>query len=168
MFSPPQQDRKDVETLSPAHDSPCLQKTLLTNKCTEFLFVFVPQLLLMFFSCSHFHLPIQPSSLLLSFLRFCRSSHDQARYPGNYLALSNKATTDSNEEWNIKEQRCLLQPALIHTGDGGRSESWGTCREATTTLCFPFPGWISPMRAARAGSRICLCFCFSIINLCSL
>lgn len=25
-------------------------------------------------------------------------SHDQARYPGNYLALSNKATTDSNEE----------------------------------------------------------------------
>lgn len=71
-------------------------------------------------------------------LWFCRSSHDQARYPGNYLALSNKTTTDSNEEWNIKDQHCLCSHYLSTQETERRSESSGTCREATTTLSLPF------------------------------
>lgn len=79
--------------------------------------------------------PFTPS---LPPLWFCRSSHDQARYPGNYLALSNKATTDSNEEWNIKDQHCLCSHYLSTQETERRSESSGTCREATTTFSLPF------------------------------
>lgn len=77
-----------------------------------------------------------PRSLPL--LWFCRSSHDQARYPSNYLALSNKATTDSNEEWNIKDRHCLCSHYLSAQETERRSESSGTCREATTTFSLPF------------------------------
>lgn len=80
--------------------------------------------------------PSIPRSLPL--LWFCRSSHDQARYPSNYLALSNKATTDSNEEWNIKDRHCLCSHYLSAQETERRSESSGTCREATTTFSLPF------------------------------
>lgn len=89
---------------------PC--ETVQVNKCRWFVcvcvFCFGPPAFFLFMHC-HFHLLSQPSTppLLpktrsvprsLPLLWFCRSSHDQARYPSNYLALSNKATTDSNEE----------------------------------------------------------------------
>lgn len=49
------------------------------------------------------------------------SSHDQAGTHCNYLALSTKAATDSYEEWNIKERRCLhshcTYPHWRHSGD---------------------------------------------------
>lgn len=70
-------------------------------------------------------------------LSFCRSSHDQARYPGNYPALSNKS--GHWFKWGVKYQRAAmpLQPLLIHTGDKrGDLRAWGTCSEAATTLRF--------------------------------
>lgn len=125
-----------------AHDSPCL-KTMQVNKCRCFacLFCFCPRAFFPFlFTCSHFHLlhAIPRARLSLPPLWFCRSSHDQARYPGNYPALSNKETTDSNEEWNIKDRRCLCSHYLSTQETERRSESSGTCSEATTTLSLPF------------------------------
>lgn len=70
------------------------------------VFSFCPPVFISFLftpSKSHHLLRSHPPSLN----RLGGSSHDQACHPGNYLALSNKAATDSNEEWNIKERRCL-------------------------------------------------------------
>lgn len=126
------------------HDSTCLkhlQETMQVNMqmvCLHLVFCFCPGAFSFFISC--LCVPISTPSLPLSLppLWFCRSSHDQARYPGNYLALSNNATTDSNEEWNIKDQHCLCSHYLSTQETERRSESSGTCREATTTLSLPF------------------------------
>lgn len=80
------------------------------------------------------------------------SSHDQACQPGNYLALSNKAATDSNEEWNIKECRCLCSDGSSTQETQRRSESSGSCREAATTLSFPF---LHKYHQCRQQSRTC-------------
>lgn len=83
----------------------------------------------------HLLLPSLPFPSSLN--RLGGSSHDQACQPGNYLALSNKAATDSNEEWNIKERRCLRSDGSSTQETQRRSEGSGSCREAATTL-LPF------------------------------
>lgn len=81
------------------------------------------------------------------------SSHDQACQPGNYLALSNKAATDSNEEWNIKERRCLCSDgSSARRRRRGDLRARGSCREAATTLSLPF---LHKYHQCRQQSRTC-------------
>lgn len=81
------------------------------------------------------------------------SSHDQACQPGNYLALSNKAATDSNEEWNIKERHCLCSDgSSARRRRRGDLRARGSCREAATTLSLPF---LHKYHQCRQQSRTC-------------
>lgn len=93
-----------------------------------------------------------PLSLPSSLNRLGGSSHDQACQPGNYLALSNKAATDSNEEWNIKERHCLCSDGSSTQETQRRSESSGSCREAATTFSLPF---LHKYHQCRQQSRTC-------------
>lgn len=102
-----------------------------------------------------FQLPppsLLPPSLPSSLNRLGGSSLDQACQPGNYLALSNKAATDSNEEWNIKERRRLCSDGSSTRETQRRSESSRSCREAATTLSLPF---LHKYHQCRQQSRTC-------------
>lgn len=104
------------------------------NKCRHLLFVcFVFVLLLLFPSCLRVPTPATFSTPSLPPLPLCLnwlggSSHDQACHPGNYLALSNKAAADSNEQWNIKERRCLCRRGSPASETERRSERSGELR----------------------------------------